>query len=467
MKNKIILAIFIILSIMNSCKNNVTGGGGGGGKKVTIKDNFETPQTNSKEAKDYLINYQQYSAKYSKAELMSYTIHSNFIDTGYYSKYYFDENANLTNILNKQVNYKFWGMLPEDKQIALYYRETNGRFELYDRALRYEKGIKSKSFYSDDNLMKNMLLAVFDANTNINPDTSKINPIQTNTKNANDWKKQVTNKTISRSYVFDSYGNLAWGSDSKYTFWGATNDGANLYGLYYISNWSPYRSFYYSSPRSFYIEVKTNIFPYGSNPYRLTYITNISTNVWQGDFREAEKIIFPIKTNYTYIYTNLKTSTTTAENETYKNNVRNKIIEEKDVMNTYTFLPNGDIEAEAYNGKTYTLHFWGAKDSTNGIYYVKINLKDIFGNVAPNLETYFYYGYRFDETTYKNRPILREYWQNHPYYDSFNDWHSNNFDKNGNPKNNIDWNSMPLQTTNINWTTSGGGLQDDIYLREK
>lgn len=41
---------------MNGCKNNVTGGGGGGGKKITIKDNFEAPQTNSQIAKDFLTN---------------------------------------------------------------------------------------------------------------------------------------------------------------------------------------------------------------------------------------------------------------------------------------------------------------------------------------------------------------------------------------------------------------------------
>ena len=389
---------------------------------------------------------------------MSYTIHSNFIDTGYYSKYYFDENANLTNILDRQVNYKFWGMLPEDKQIALYYEEeNNGTYSLYDRALRYEKGIKSKSFWNDDNLMKNMLLAVFNSTIQIRADTSKLNPPQTNTKEANEWKKEVTNKTISRSYVFDSYGNLTWGGDSKYTFWGATNDGTNLYGLYYTDN----RTSYFS--RNFYIDVQTISLPIFTGKPPLKWTNIITTNVLYGNIKE-ENIIFPVKTNYTYDYSKTNTSTTTAENNEWKSKVAGKTIEEKDVMNTYTFLSNGDIEVDAYNGKTYILHFWGAKDSTNGIYYVKINLKDIFGNVAPNLETHFYYGYRFDENN--KPPILREYLQNHSYYDSFNNWHSNNFNKNGIPKNNVDWDSMPLQTTNIYWTTSAG-LQDDIYLREK
>ena len=375
---------------------------------------------------------------------MSYTIHSNFIDTGYYSIYYFDENANITNILNKEVDYKFWGMLPEDKQIALYYEEeNNGTYSLYDRALRYEKGIKSKSFWNDDNLMKNMLLAVFNSTIQIRADTSKLNPPQTNTKEANEWKKEVTNKTISW-YVFDSYGNIT-NSDTEY-FWGATNDGTKLYGLYYIydRNWSTYNS------KSYYIR------DIGSSKY-----------LFPDNSIKEENIIFPVKTNYTYDYSKTNTSTTTAENNEWKSKVAGKTIEEKDVMNTYTFLSNGDISVQTANGKIYNLHFWGAKNSTNGIYYVKINLRDIFGKVAPNEETYFYYGYEFDEGDYlPNNPTLQEYQQGPSYHKLFNNWHSNNFDKNGNPKNNVDWDSMPLQTTNIYWTTSAG-LQDDIYLREK
>lgn len=451
---------------MNGCKNNVTGGGGGG-KKITIKDNFEAPQTNSQIAKDFLTKYKEYYEKYSKAELMSYTVKQGVIYSSGYARYYFDENANLTNIYwdysgDEKLNYKFWGMLPQDTKMALYYREVNGSFELYHKVLVYEKGlIKSKSFYSDDDLMKNMLLALFNETTQIKYDTSKINPIQTNTKDANDWKKEVTNKTIKWGYAFDSDGNLTVDNDRKYNFWGATNDG-KLYGLYYDYNGTFYMDM------NIYVYVNTSVIPiYSGRPpfIDVKYKTNYTTNIFNGGYKEAEKLIFPIKTNYIYDYGNLKTSTTTTENETYSNNVRNKIIEQKDVMNTYTFLPNGDINAQAANGKNYTLHFWGAKDSTNGIYYAKINLKDIFGNTAPNLETYFYYGYRFDETTYKNRPILREYWQPYSYHNSFTNWYEKYFYKNGNPKNNdIDWASMPLQTTNIYWISD---IQDEILLREK
>ena len=444
---------------------------GGGGKKVTIKDNFETPQINSKEAKEYLEKYKEYFAKYPKAELLSYSIaggeNGAHITPSDYSKYYFDENANLTNILKNKVDYKFWGMLPEDTKIALYYKENSGQFSLYEKGLTYdyEKGlIKSKDYNKTEHsyLKEKMHLAVFNSTIKTSADTSKLNPPQTNTQEANKWKEQVTNKKISR-YSFDGDGNIT--NDTKYTFWGATNDG-KFYGLYY-----QYNGFFYTS-MSVYMNVATNKIPImsGKPPFgNIKYKTNIITNIQYTSYSKADELMFPVKTNYIYDYSKTNTSTTTTENNEWKSKVAGKTIEEKDVMNTYTFLSNGDIIVNAYNGKTYTLHFWGAKDSTNGIYYVKINLKDIFGNVAPNLETYFYYGYKFDEGDYlPNTPVLQEYQQGPTYHELFRGWRSNNFDKNGNPKNNsVDWDSMPLQTTaNIYWT-NGYHARDEIYLREK
>ena len=435
----------------------------GGGKKVTIKDNFETPQTNTQEAKDYLINYQQYSAKYPKAELLSYIYHSGFIETSYYSKYYFDENANLTNILKNKVDYKFWGMLPQDTKTALYYKENNGQFSVYEKALTYDyekELIKSKNIVESNDLYKEL----FTEATGIRYDTFKINTPQTNTKDANDWKKQLTNtyhKSGISEYAFDNNGNLTssvpkYDIKDIYTFWGATNDG-KLYGLYYQYN----GAFYMKT--IFYIYLSTNKTPImiGKPPFfDIKYKTNIITNIYTTSYSKADELMLPVMN--TYNYTSMKISTTTAENNEWKSKVAGKTIEEKDVMNTYTFLPNGDISVKTSEGKDYTLHFWGAKDSTNGIYYVKINLRDIFGNIAPNEETYFYYGYEFDN------PILEEYQQCPTYHDLFRNWRKNNFDNNGNPKNNnIDWASMPLQTTtNIYWE-KGFHARDEIYLREK
>ena len=463
MKNKIILAIFIILSI-SSCKSNHNPGGGGGGKKVTIKDNFEIPQTNTQAAKDFLVKFNEIKQKYPKAELMLYYRKSNSTSDSGYSRYYFDDNANITNIYingqgNKKTNSIFWGMLPDNPQIACYYYKQNNGDYGTDHSLMYENGlIKNKSrifnnsgHYEDKDIVDKSRNAMLKSTgTYISCDYTKLKPYQTDTKDANDWKNLVTNKTYEIAnyfwasdkkayYIFDSNGNLTFKYNSltykketneKYTFWGATNEGEYLYGLYHgeLNSWKQY------SGKDFYISSKAS--------------SSIQINEGNGN---KSKFIFPSTTNNSFDYKTLNISTTTNENEIYRNNVKNKIIEKKEVMNTYTFLDNGDISVKTSEGKYYTLHFWGAESSEKGIYYVKVNLQDIFGNIAPNEETYFYYGYSFEESS-SDRSLseLIEYWQHYRNYcGAFTNWYEKYFDGNGKPKDKIDWATMPLQTTNI------------------
>lgn len=94
-------------------------------------------------------------------------------------------------------------------------------------------------------------------------------------------------------------------------------------------------------------------------------------------------------------------------------------------------------------------------------------MQDIFGNIAPYEETYFYYGYKFEENKgYSGRlPELIEYWQHHSSYcNKFTNWYERYFDINGKPRGSIDWSSMPLQTTeNIAFWNA----QEKILLMEK
>ena len=175
----------------------------------------------------------------------------------------------------------------------------------------------------------------------------------------------------------------------------------------------------------------------------------------------------PKAVGYKHDYKTLNTSTTISENNIYKNNVKGKAIESKEVENTYTFSDNGDISVKTSKGKDHTLHFWGAESPINGIYYVEVNLQDIFGNIAPNEKTYFYYGYKFDENIgfRSYLPELIEYWQHHLYYcDTFTNWYKKNFDKKGKSRGNIDWANMPLQTPKniVFWNP-----QENIILFEK
>ena len=284
--------------------------------------------------------------KYPKAELMAYyrDNNGNVYDSGY-KKYYFDKDANITKIYingsgDTVTNCQFWGMLPDNTNIACYYyKKDDGTFGVFN-SLMYENGLIKDKVH-------------FFTGTGI------------------DMDKDLLTKSMDAVLK-------------------KTGDGY-------------------------------------------------------------------------YDYNNTNTSTTTEANNNWKSKVAGKIIEEKEVENTYTFLNEGDISVRTSKGKAYTLKFWGAESPVDGIYYVKVNLQDIFGNIAPNEETYFYYGYRFEEYSYRLSE-LREFWQ-HPirYCNEFTNWYEKNFNKKGKSIGKIDWANMPLQTTkNIAfWNT-----QENILLME-
>lgn len=411
--------------------------------------------------------------KYSKAELMLYYRRVNYTINSGYKKYYFDNNANITNIHingydNKATNCEFWGMLPGNTNIACYYyKKDDGTFGVFN-SLMYENGlIKNKvsiwnkdggGSYRNEGLAKKSRDAVLKStNTNSTYDNTKLKPSQTNTEEANKWKEQMTNKTFygeiifyKATFNFDNIGNLT----IKYTknntteindictFWGATNFNGNLYGLYYIYD---KLNMYYKA-----IDISTNC-KYSENSF------------------STKNIIFEEGKEYKYDYRGTNTSTTTEANNIWKSKVAGKIIEEKDVENTYTFLDNGDISVITRDNKTYILKFWGATNYYNdlcGIYYIKIDLKDIFGDIAPNESTYFYYGYRFDENTgYSSYlPELKEFWQDRYYLNYFIKWYELYFYPNGKPKGTINWASMIIQESRY---ISFGNTQETMLLFEK
>ena len=491
MKNKIISIIFIIL-LITSCRKSrdITGdnngvnnggnnagnnGGGNNGNFRFTKDNYEPPQTNTKAAREFLENFKKMKEKYSKAELMAYYRNMkkfDFTSHSGYKKYYFDNNANITNIYrnrsgNKATNCQFWGMLPEYPQIACYYyKKIDGTFEVLNSLMYEGKLIEDKIsiWHKDGSISRNEGLAkksrdavLKSTNTNSTYDNTKLKPSQTNTEDANKWKEQMTNKTFygeipfyDATFNFDNIGNLT----IKYTknntteindictFWGATNCKGDLYGLYYIYD---KLNMYYKA-----IDISTNC-KYSENSF------------------STKNIIFEEGKEYKYDYRGTNTSTTTEANNIWKSKVAGKIIEEKDVENIYTFLDNGDISVRTRDNKTYILKFWGATNYYNdlcGIYYIKIDLKDIFGDIAPNESTYFYYGYRFDENTgYSSYlPELKEFWQDRYYLNYFIKWYELYFYPNGKPKGTINWASMVIQESRY---ISFGNTQETMLLFEK
>ena len=295
--------------------------------------------------------------KYSKAELMLYYRRVNYTINSGYKKYYFDNNANITNIHingydNKATNCEFWGMLPDDTQIACYYyKKSDGTYVVLNSLMYENELIKDKvsiwnkdggGSYRNEGLAKKSRDAVLKSTeTNSTYDNTKLKPSQTNTEEANKWKEQMTNKTFKgkipfydATFNFDNIGNLT----IKYT--------------------------------------KNNT----------TEINDICT-------------------------------------------------------------------------------FWGATNYYNdllGIYYIKIDLKDIFGIIAPNESTYFYYGYVLE---YESRfPKAIERGQDSFYITNSINWYEKYFDKSGNPKRTIDWASMIIQESRY---ISFGNTQENILLFEK
>ena len=367
MKNKIISIIFIIL-LITSCRKSrdITGdnngvnnggnnagnnGGGNNGNSRLTKDNYEPPQTNTEAAKQFLVKFKEMKQKYPKGELMAYYRDSNgnVYDSGY-KKYYFDKDANITKIYingsgDTVTNCQFWGMLPDNTNIACYYyKKDDGTFGVFNSLMYENRLIKDKVH--------------FFTGTGI------------------DMDKDLLTKSMDAVLK-------------------KTGDGY-------------------------------------------------------------------------YDYNNTNTSTTTEANNNWKSKVAGNIIEEKEVVNTYTFLDNGDIKVETKDKKTsYTFNFWGATNCYNylfGIYYVKFNLQDIFGIIAPKEETYYYYGYRFEYVGYQSRfPELREHGQKYHYQLQFYKWYLENFDTKK-PKENIDWSKMPTQNAQ---TIAFGNNQAAILLIKK
>lgn len=264
-----------------------------------------------------------------------------------------------------------------------------------------------------------------------------------------------------KKYYFDSEANITNiyinGSGDKATnciFWGMLPGNTNIACYYYKKSDGTFGVF------------NSLMYENGLIKDKVHFFTGTGIDMDEDLLRKSMDAVLKKSTGNGYDYKETNTSTTTDANNIWKSKVTNKTIEEKEVVNTYTFLDNGDIEVETIDKKTsYTLNFWGATNYYNdlcGIYYVKVNLQDIFGDIAPKEETY-YYGYRFEYVGYQSRfPELREHGQNYPYQLQFYKWYLENFDTKK-PKENIDWSKMPTQKVQ---TIAFGNNQASILLME-
>lgn len=436
---KTLLSLLILFSI--SCGDKPTGSGGGG----TIGDNREPPQKDTADSKNFINNTFNNVVSY-KGEIVE--VYDNEYNRQEYS---FDADANITEVKGNGgggQTYKFWGMAPDNKQIAYYYSDNGGSsYYPYQYALKYineniNGNIAEESAYPDSDLGKKMQAAMFEVDTTVRYDHSKINPPQTDTEEAKNWKSQVAGKTMTgqyngynASFDFDNNGNLKITYDmtgptgnkvqntENVIFWGARNNGT-LYGLYYID-----QSGYYYNDISFSFD--------GS-----------SIQQDYGDTKEVEKLMHPIDTSTHYDNTKLKpVQNNTQDAQIWKNNVKNKQFTSKSMTTyNYSFELGGDIieKQGSYNSETY--YFWGALDSSRVVYYTK--------NYFEDKETWDYYGFSFDIT----KKEFKKYELSQAYWNSVDNWYQNNLDSEGELKPNANWGTYPLpKRSDIDWNTPKTG----------
>lgn len=226
---KTLLSLLILFSI--SCGDRPTGSDGGG----IIGDNKETPQTETQASKDFLDNFNLLAPQYTgKIE-----------DTREYessSSYSFDGNADMTVTSidyetgqSKTENYTFWGMAPDNKEYAYYYKD----YAPYTFPLKYYNGDLIE--ITEEAEIDKVGSAIFDYSSGVQPtlktpdDTSGDGAWKNNVKD----KKNLTAKnkyTTIYNYTFESGGNIKettgsgqYAETKTYYFWGALDNNRVVY----------------------------------------------------------------------------------------------------------------------------------------------------------------------------------------------------------------------------------------------
>lgn len=447
---KTLLSLLILFSI--SCGDRPTGSDGGG----IIGDNKETPQTETQTSKNFINNTFNKVVSY-KGEIVEIRENSDA------KSYSFDANADITSVNGNggggmpNQTYKFWGMAPDNPELAYYYMESGEgqkSYLPYNYALAFKNGtIAEESAYPDSELNKKMQAAMLEVDSGkTHYDHSKINPTQTTSDAANNWKSQVAGKTMTANYygdnnasfVFDNNGNLKITYQANeydnntgqptgnkvtktenLTFWGARNGGI-LYGLYYIENNYNGSSSYYGKSYS------------------------ISGNSLQESGFSDDQLMHPIDTSTHYDNTK-PPKPAQNKGDTWRNQVAGKTFTSKSMTTyNYTFESGGNIKETTGSGgqyeRTETYYFWGALDNNRVVYYKKYNPRDYFGEdyKGEDKEFWEYCGFSFDKN---NLTEFKKYELSDAYRKSYYDWSQSQ------NENNINWSSCPLsKTKDIDWT---------------
>lgn len=210
---KTLLSLLILFSI--SCGDRPTGSGG------TIGDNKETPQTETPASKEFLKNFDSLAPQYTgKIE--------EIYDSEYNRKEYsFDEKIDMT---VEGTKYTFWGMAPDNNQIAYYYKDTYP----YNFGLIFKDGNLVEDYEESQKIGS----AIFDYSSGGQPSVKNPTDTSGNETWTNNVKgKKFTSKSMTTyNYTFEVGGNIKettgsgeYAHTETYYFWGALDSSRVVY----------------------------------------------------------------------------------------------------------------------------------------------------------------------------------------------------------------------------------------------
>ena len=358
--------------------------------------------------------------------------------------YKFDANGNFTWIYEyNEIDYKLWGATEENGSLyGLYYSKWQNTYYSPESITLTTNDAEINQGYLDD---ANFLIMHPKKDA---PDKSKINAKQDSTEEANQWKEKIKDKEMigkyqgsSATYKFNSDGSLTltytnWENketSENYTFWGAKKitpqyDETDLYGLYYSENNN-----------------------YGDKYSSLALKYVFTGGIKSGGIDNIQDIMLGKKTGYDYS----KPKNPQNSGEDWKNDIKDKELKER-YTTIYAFELGNIRESGGRDNKTYTWELLKARNETTAIYSKKIDLKDMFGNIANGNKTYYYYGIKLDTASNKF-----ELYEVSDYGTKLSDWYiSTKF----NPKPE-DWGKMPVQKSDdIDW--SKPTISGDLKLKQ-
>lgn len=358
--------------------------------------------------------------------------------------YKFDANGNFTWIYEyNETDYKLWGATEENGSLyGLYYSKWQNTYYSPESITLTTNDAEINQGYLDD---ANFLIMHPKKDA---PDKSKINAKQDSTEEANQWKEKIKDKEMigkyqgsSATYKFNSDGSLTltytnWENketNENYTFWGAKEitpqyDETDLYGLYYSENNN-----------------------YGDKYSSLALKYVFTGGIKSGGIDNIQDIMLGKKTGYDYS----KPKNPQNSGEDWKNDIKDKELKEG-YTTIYAFELGNIRESGGRDNKTYTWELLKARNETTAIYSKKIDLKDMFGNIANGNKTYYYYGIKLDTASNKF-----ELYEVSDYGTKLSDWYiSTKF----NPKPE-DWGKMPVQKSDdIDW--SKPTISGDLKLKQ-